>query len=77
MISGQLLSLSNSTYGDTRGNVTVIVTATGGTATATGGTSTATNGNNGRSLKNNFEEIFERMMKLLHYILSILSRFNL
>ena len=54
LIFGQLLSLRNTlgvygAYGNGYGygnNVTVIVTATGGTASATGGSGTATGGSN-------------------------------
>ena len=75
LVSGQLLalrtSLDSSVLGST-GNVTVIVTATGGTATATGGdntnndndTNTATN-NTGRRMMNQIERVTKKIMSFL------------
>ena len=78
LVSGQLLalrtSLDSSGFGTT-GNVTVIVTASGGTATATGGAATATGGSNtnndndtntatnyGRSIKNKVERMMRKIV---------------
>ena len=82
LISGQLLSLgmSSGTSGSSSGgNVTVIVTATGGTATATGGAATATGGMNenndndtntatnmtGRRMRNEIERVMKKIMSFL------------
>ena len=84
LVSGQLLtlrtSLDSSGFGST-GNVTVIVTATGGTATATGGAATATGGsntnndndtntatNNGRSDKSKVGRMMRKILRLLQRI---------
>ena len=80
LIAGLLLSTGNS---GGSGNVTVTVTATGGTATATGGaadatggmnenndndTNTATNTTAGRSIKTNIERMVKKILMFLHRI---------
>ena len=91
LISGQLLSLSSGTSGSNGGgNVTVIVTATGGTATATGGAADATGGmnenndndtntatNTGRSMMNEIERLMKKIMSFLQNLSFIMKRNSL
>ena len=81
LISGLLLSQSglyiNSSNGTSAGNVSVVVTANGGSATATGGAATATGGSNtntdndtntatnmtGRRFRSSLERILKTLMK--------------
>ena len=88
LISGQLLSLSSGTSGGgIGGNVTVKVTATGGTATATGGAADATGGmnenndndtntatNTGRRMMNEIERVMKKIMSFLQSLSFRLKR---
>jgi hypothetical protein len=88
LISGQLLSLSSGTSGSNGGgNVTVIVTATGGTATATGGAADATGGmnenndndtntatNTGRKMMNEIERAMKKVRSFLQNVSFRLKR---